>query len=143
VKLLRPPLPHLRPPPHPPDERASAVRPPVASDSSKPERPSPHPITFLSGPIRCLPDSARLPPFSLPRPTTVRPPPDPRATFLRAHRRRSIDRRSSRYGASSSPSQLRCSLLTCWNLLSAARRPTRVNGGDNRVTCSGAIALLI
>jgi hypothetical protein len=29
----------------------------------------------------------------------------------------------------------------CWNLLSAARRPTRVNGGDNRVTCSGAIAL--
>jgi hypothetical protein len=25
----------------------------------------------------------------------------------------------------------------CWNLLSAARRPTRVNGGDNRVTCSG------
>ena len=26
----------------------------------------------------------------------------------------------------------------CWNLLSAARRPTRVNGGDNRVTCSGA-----
>jgi hypothetical protein len=31
----------------------------------------------------------------------------------------------------------------CWNLLSAARRPTRVNGGDNRVTCSGAIALLI
>ena len=31
----------------------------------------------------------------------------------------------------------------CWNLLSAARRPTRVKGGDNRVTCSGAIALLI
>jgi hypothetical protein len=31
----------------------------------------------------------------------------------------------------------------CWNLLSAARRPTRVNGGDNRVTCTGAIALLI
>jgi hypothetical protein len=31
----------------------------------------------------------------------------------------------------------------CWNLLSAARKPTRVNGGDNRVTCSGAIALLI
>jgi len=31
----------------------------------------------------------------------------------------------------------------CWNLLSAARRPTRVNSGDNRVTCSGAIALLI
>jgi hypothetical protein len=29
----------------------------------------------------------------------------------------------------------------CWNLLSAARRPTRVNSGDNRVTCSGAIAL--
>jgi hypothetical protein len=26
----------------------------------------------------------------------------------------------------------------CWNLLSAARRPTRMNGGDNRVTCSGA-----
>jgi hypothetical protein len=34
-------------------------------------------------------------------------------------------------------------LENCWNLLSAARRPTRVNGGDNRVTCSGAIALLI
>jgi hypothetical protein len=34
-------------------------------------------------------------------------------------------------------------LARCWNLLSAARRPTRVNGGDNRVTCSGAIALLI
>jgi hypothetical protein len=32
---------------------------------------------------------------------------------------------------------------TCWNLLSTARRPTRVNSGDNRVTCSGAIALLI
>jgi hypothetical protein len=31
----------------------------------------------------------------------------------------------------------------CWNLLSAARRPTRVNGGDNRVTCSGAKALFI
>jgi hypothetical protein len=31
----------------------------------------------------------------------------------------------------------------CWNLLSAASRPTRVNSGDNRVTCSGAIALLI
>jgi hypothetical protein len=31
----------------------------------------------------------------------------------------------------------------CWNLLSAARRPTRVNSGDNRVACSGAIALLI
>jgi hypothetical protein len=31
----------------------------------------------------------------------------------------------------------------CWNLLSAARKPTRVNGGDNRVTCTGAIALLI
>jgi hypothetical protein len=31
----------------------------------------------------------------------------------------------------------------CWNLLSAAKRPTRVNSGDNRVTCSGAIALLI
>jgi hypothetical protein len=23
----------------------------------------------------------------------------------------------------------------CWNLLSSARRPTRVNSGDNRVTC--------
>jgi hypothetical protein len=34
-------------------------------------------------------------------------------------------------------------LRGCWNLLSAARRPTRVNGGDNRVTCTGAIALLI
>ena len=31
----------------------------------------------------------------------------------------------------------------CWNLLSSARRPTRVNSGDNRVTCTGAIALLI
>jgi hypothetical protein len=31
----------------------------------------------------------------------------------------------------------------CWNSLSAARRPTRVNGVDNRVTCTGAIALLI
>jgi hypothetical protein len=31
----------------------------------------------------------------------------------------------------------------CWNLPSIARRPTRVNSGDNRVTCSGAIALLI
>jgi hypothetical protein len=31
----------------------------------------------------------------------------------------------------------------CWNLLSAAKRPTRVSGGDNRVTCTGAIALLI
>jgi hypothetical protein len=31
----------------------------------------------------------------------------------------------------------------CWYLLSAARKPTRVNSGDNRVTCSGAIALLI
>jgi hypothetical protein len=29
----------------------------------------------------------------------------------------------------------------CWNLLSAARRPTGVNSGDNRVTCTGAIAL--
>jgi hypothetical protein len=33
--------------------------------------------------------------------------------------------------------------ITCWNLLSAARRPTRVNSGDNRVTRTGAIALLI
>jgi hypothetical protein len=31
----------------------------------------------------------------------------------------------------------------CWNSLSAARRPTRVNSGDNRVTCTGAIALFI
>jgi hypothetical protein len=31
----------------------------------------------------------------------------------------------------------------CWHLLSAASRPTRVNSGDNRVTCAGAIALLI
>jgi hypothetical protein len=31
----------------------------------------------------------------------------------------------------------------CWNLLLAAKRPTRVNSGDNWVTCSGAIALLI
>jgi hypothetical protein len=31
----------------------------------------------------------------------------------------------------------------CWHLLSAARKPTRVNGGDNRVTRTGAIALLI
>jgi hypothetical protein len=31
----------------------------------------------------------------------------------------------------------------CWNLLSAASRPTRVNSGDNWVTCTGAIALLI
>jgi hypothetical protein len=31
----------------------------------------------------------------------------------------------------------------CWNLLSAARRPTRVNSGDNRVTCTGARALFI
>jgi hypothetical protein len=31
----------------------------------------------------------------------------------------------------------------CWNLHSAASRPTRVNSGDNRVTCTGAIALLI
>jgi hypothetical protein len=31
----------------------------------------------------------------------------------------------------------------CWNLLSAAKKPTRVNSGDNRVACSGAIALLI
>jgi hypothetical protein len=105
------PSPSPPPAPHPPDERASAVRPPVASDSSKPERPPPHPITFLSGPIRCLADSARLPPFSLPRPTTVRPPPDPGATLPRA-RRRSTGRRSSRYCASSSPPQLRCSLLT-------------------------------
>jgi hypothetical protein len=34
-------------------------------------------------------------------------------------------------------------LRECWNLLSAARRPTRGNSDDNRVTCSGAIALLI
>jgi hypothetical protein len=34
-------------------------------------------------------------------------------------------------------------LRSCWNLLSAAKGPTRVNSGDNRVTCSGAIALLI
>jgi hypothetical protein len=31
----------------------------------------------------------------------------------------------------------------CWNLLSTARGPTMVNSSDNRVTCSGAIALLI
>jgi hypothetical protein len=31
----------------------------------------------------------------------------------------------------------------CWYLLSAARKPTRENGGDNRVTCTGAIALLM
>jgi hypothetical protein len=31
----------------------------------------------------------------------------------------------------------------CWNLHAAASRPTRGNSGDNRVTCSGAIALLI
>jgi hypothetical protein len=31
----------------------------------------------------------------------------------------------------------------CWNLLSAAKKPTRVNSGDNRVACSGAIALFI
>jgi hypothetical protein len=34
-------------------------------------------------------------------------------------------------------------MCDCWNLLSAARGPTRVNSGDNRVTCSGTIALLI
>jgi hypothetical protein len=39
--------------------------------------------------------------------------------------------------------RVKCLLLHCWNLLSAARRPTRVNNGNNRVTCSGAIALLI
>jgi hypothetical protein len=32
---------------------------------------------------------------------------------------------------------------SCWNLLSAASGPTRVNNGDNRVTRTGAIALLI
>jgi hypothetical protein len=31
----------------------------------------------------------------------------------------------------------------CWNLLSVARRPTRVNSDDNRVTRKKAIALLI
>jgi hypothetical protein len=31
----------------------------------------------------------------------------------------------------------------CWNLLSAARRPTRVNSGDNRVTCSGVLELAL
>jgi hypothetical protein len=31
----------------------------------------------------------------------------------------------------------------CWNLLSAASGPTGVNYGDNRVTCTGAIALFI
>jgi hypothetical protein len=31
----------------------------------------------------------------------------------------------------------------CWNLLSVARGPTRVNRDDNRVTCWKAIALLI
>jgi hypothetical protein len=31
----------------------------------------------------------------------------------------------------------------CWNLLSVARRPTRVNSDDDRVTCWKAIALLI
>jgi hypothetical protein len=31
----------------------------------------------------------------------------------------------------------------CWNLLSAASGPTGMNNGDNRVTCTGAIALLI
>jgi hypothetical protein len=31
----------------------------------------------------------------------------------------------------------------CWNSLTAVRRPTRVNSGDNRVTCTGAIALFI
>jgi hypothetical protein len=25
--------------------------------------------------------------------------------------------------------------MACWNLLSVARRPTRVNSDDNRVTC--------
>jgi hypothetical protein len=35
------------------------------------------------------------------------------------------------------------SIDICWNLLSAARRSTRMNCGDNRVTCTGAIALLI
>jgi hypothetical protein len=34
-------------------------------------------------------------------------------------------------------------VYSCWHLLSAARKPTRVNGGDNRVTRTGAIALLI
>jgi hypothetical protein len=32
---------------------------------------------------------------------------------------------------------------SCWNLLSVARRPTRVNSDDYRVTCWKAIALLI
>jgi hypothetical protein len=31
----------------------------------------------------------------------------------------------------------------CWNLLSVARRPTRVNSDVNRVTCWKAITLLI
>jgi hypothetical protein len=35
------------------------------------------------------------------------------------------------------------SRIGCWNLLSAAKKPTRVNSGDNRVACSGAIALFI
>jgi hypothetical protein len=39
--------------------------------------------------------------------------------------------------------RIRAGAAPCWNLLSAAKRPTRVNSGDNRVTCSGAIALLI
>jgi hypothetical protein len=29
-------------------------------------------------------------------------------------------------------------MTMCWNLLSVARRPTRMNSGDNRDTCSGA-----
>jgi hypothetical protein len=33
--------------------------------------------------------------------------------------------------------------MSVGTLLSTARRPTRMNSGDNRVTCSGAIALLI
>jgi hypothetical protein len=31
----------------------------------------------------------------------------------------------------------------CWNLLSVARKPTRVNSDDNRVTCRKVIALSI
>ena len=50
--------------------------------------------------------------------------------------------------ASSSPAFLPLAtptprLVHCWNLLSAASGPTGVNNGDNRVTCTGAIALLI
>jgi hypothetical protein len=70
-------------------------------------------------------------------------PSEHRAATSRFMREASVHTGRTRNTAPAAPGRLGNEHHHCWNLLSAARKPTRMNGGDNRVTCSGAIALFI